>query len=199
MQVAGQKAQLFARLDRRARQDDAGDLLVPEGRDRSGNGKVSLARARRADAHDDRIFADGLHIAFLAERLGLDRLALGRDAENVAAHGMHLGLAAVARQADDVLHGLRADRLAAPRHCGQRADRARGDLHIIVPAGDLEFGPAADDRHAELALDQFDIFVKCTENRHEQLGLFHLDCLFYGLHLAFVFYGLDACRSAPAR
>src|SRR5208337_3509450 len=43
LQGAGEKAQAFSGLDRRARQDDAVDLLVQQRRDRHGDGEVGLA------------------------------------------------------------------------------------------------------------------------------------------------------------
>ena len=45
LQVAGQKAEPLARLDRGARENDAVDLPLAERRDRGGDGEIGLARA----------------------------------------------------------------------------------------------------------------------------------------------------------
>jgi hypothetical protein len=50
LHVAGQVAQLFARLDRGARQDDPVDLAADEHRHAHGHGEIGLAGARGADA-----------------------------------------------------------------------------------------------------------------------------------------------------
>ena len=99
---------------------------------------------------------------------------------------MHFGFAPVARQPDDILHGLRADGLAARRHGNQRLYGAPGNLDVRRLARNLQFGSPADDRHAQFPLNQLDILIKCAENRNQQFGSLHLYCLFYGLHLAFL-------------
>ena len=88
---------------------------------------------------------------------------------------MNLALAVFARKTDDVLHGLRADSLAAACHGEQCADGARGYAHVFRLAGDLELLSAADDGDLELMLEQLDVFVERAEHCHQQLGLFNRD------------------------
>ena len=79
LQVAGQEAELLARLDRRARQHDAADLLGQQARDRLRHRQVGLAGAGRADAEDDVVLVDGFEVLPLRRRLGHDlRLADAR-------------------------------------------------------------------------------------------------------------------------
>ena len=119
----------------------------------------------------------------LAERFRLDRLALGRDAQHIAAHRVDLALAAVLRQPDDVLHGLCANGFSSACHRQQRRNRACSDGHAFVLAGDFQLGSAADDRDVQFALDLLDVFVKCTEYCHQQFRLLDLHYLFYGYTL----------------
>ena len=113
----------------------------------------------------------------------LDRLALGCDAQHIAAHRVDLALAAVLRQTDDVLHGLCADGFSSPCHGQQRRNRACSDGHAFVLTGDFQLSSAADDRDVQFALDLLDVFVKCTEYCHQQFGLLDLHYLFYGYTL----------------
>ena len=60
LQIAGQKAELFAGLNRGAREDDAADLLRAERRDRHCDGEIRLACSGRAHADRDRILPEGI-------------------------------------------------------------------------------------------------------------------------------------------
>ena len=64
-------------------EDDAVDLLGPEGRHRGGHRQIGLTGARGANAKSYHIVPDSLHI-FLPQGLGLDRLALGSDIHNTS-------------------------------------------------------------------------------------------------------------------
>ncbi len=68
-QRAGQEAEPLARLDRRAGQDDAVDLLGQQRLHGLGHGEVGLAGAGRADAEDDRVLVDRVDVALLVQRL----------------------------------------------------------------------------------------------------------------------------------
>ena len=112
---------------------------------------------------------------------------------------MDLALAAVLRQTDDVLHGLGADGFSAACHGQQRRNCACGDGDAFVLAGDLQLRAAADDRDVQFPLDLLDVFVKCTENCHQQLGLFNLHYLFYGYTLLNSSYIIFVGRGALTR
>ncbi len=64
--VAGQKAEALAGLDRRANQEDALDRALPQQVDRHAHGQVRFAGAGRADAQDQVVVAHGVDIAGLA-------------------------------------------------------------------------------------------------------------------------------------
>ena len=75
--AAGQEAEPLARLDRRAREHDALDLLLHQRAHRQRHRQVGLAGAGRADAEDDVVLADGVDVALLRQALGRDRAARG--------------------------------------------------------------------------------------------------------------------------
>ncbi len=74
-EVPGEEAELLARLDRGAGQDDAVDGLVLEEGQGHGHGQIGLARAGRADAEDEVVGLDGLEVGLLVQALGIDGLA----------------------------------------------------------------------------------------------------------------------------
>src|SRR5690606_20900355 len=88
-------------------QDDAVDLLGLQGLYRLGHGEIRLAGAGGADAEDDGVLVDRVHVTLLVERLGADRApARGED---VLGEDLRGGLLAVALTALTRLeHGDRA-------------------------------------------------------------------------------------------
>ena len=72
LQVARQEPELLAGFDRRARQDDAADLLGQQVADRLRHRQVGLARAGGADAEDDVVLLDRLEILPLVDALRVD-------------------------------------------------------------------------------------------------------------------------------
>ena len=82
VQGAGQEAKALPRLHRRPGEDDPGHFLGLQRLDRLGHRQVGLPGPGRADAEDDRVLVDGVHIPLLVERLGADRpTAGGQDVE----------------------------------------------------------------------------------------------------------------------
>jgi hypothetical protein len=77
VEIAGEKAEGFAGLDRGAGEDDAGNLFGFEGNDRHGHGEVGFAGAGGADAEGEVVLADGLDVAFLADGFGVTGDFLG--------------------------------------------------------------------------------------------------------------------------
>ena len=69
---AGQKSEALAGFDRRARQDDAVDLLGEQRADGHGHGEIRLSRAARADGEHHVVLFDLFHVAALAGVLGRD-------------------------------------------------------------------------------------------------------------------------------
>ena len=76
--VAGEEAEPFPRLDRRAREDEPPDLPLRERRDRERDREVGLAGSGRADPEGDGAVADRVHVALLGDRLRRDPLAAMR-------------------------------------------------------------------------------------------------------------------------
>jgi hypothetical protein len=151
LHVAGQKAQVLARLDCRPREHDATDTLSRERVDGGRHGEIGLARSRRTDAHDDVVVLHLAQILGLPGRLGLDdrsnagqRDPLSRDAVARAVL-VAIGLAAI----DCVAHaqhvvGRKLATLArrlhhACRDSGRSTDGVRrsDDGHCVAAQRDL--------------------------------------------------------------
>ena len=131
-EVAGQEAEPLARLDRRAGQDDAVDLLGLEGLHGQGDGQVALARAGRPDPEGDDVVADGVGVALLAARLGPDRTAPGR-AQHLG--GEHLGRTLVGPDhVDGAVHDLRVDGVALLEQQAQLVDQSRSASAASSPS-----------------------------------------------------------------
>ena len=169
MQVARQKTQPLARLDRGAREDDAVDALGAKRRDRLRHGKICLARAGRADAERDRVLLDRIEIRALAERLGLDGLALCRDAYDITRKLLDLLLPALAHEAEDVAHVLLADLLALGRQRQQAGDGLFGIEHVFRLAGDVDLLVAVGHAHVVFGLDHPQVLVKRPEHADDVL------------------------------
>ena len=83
LQVARQETEFFTRLNRRTRQDNTAYLIVSECRDRHRHCKVCFSGSGRADAEDDHLFPDRIHVRFLTECFRFDRTACDRVADAV--------------------------------------------------------------------------------------------------------------------
>ena len=169
LQVAGQKAQPLARLNRRAREDDAVDALGAKRRDCLRHGEVSLAGAGRADAERDRVLLNGIQIRALTERLGLDGLALGRDAHHIARKLLNFLLPALAHETEDVAHVLLADLLALGCERQQTGDGLFGIEHVLGLTGDVDLLVAVGHAHVVFGLDHPQVLVKRPEHADDVL------------------------------
>ena len=72
LQGAGKEAEALAGLDRGTDQNDAADALGVDGGHGHGDGEIGFAGAGRAHAEDHVVLLDGLDVAALVERAGLD-------------------------------------------------------------------------------------------------------------------------------
>ncbi len=166
-QVAGQKAEAFAGLDRRAGQDDALDQIALESIDRTGHREIGLAGASRADAERDVMFLNRLQVSDLAwcaaVQLGLagDQLRAIHRAFGLARNAAHRGVAhfdqaeldfidrqRLAGHAIEVLEGLR----------GQPGFFAKNRKPLV----------AALDDHIKAGFDLADVFIQRTTQVGQQ-------------------------------
>jgi hypothetical protein len=127
-QVAGQEAQALARLDRRAGEDDALDLLGVQRLHRHGDREPALAGAGGADAERDDVLGDGVDVALLPGGLGPDPPPVG-GAQHLV--GEHLGRALVGlHHVDGARHQGAVERLAALQQRDQFAEHAAGPVGV---------------------------------------------------------------------
>ena len=89
LQVAGQEAELLARLDGRARQDDPADLLREQERDGLRHRQVRLAGAGGPDAEHDVVLIDGVEIPALVERSSARSAGACRPASRCPSRDSH--------------------------------------------------------------------------------------------------------------
>src|SRR5579859_996739 len=132
--VAREKSEPLAGLDRGPGEDDPPDFPLRQRPDREGHGQIGLARPGRADGERDRVLPDRVDVELLVDRLRRDLLAA------VPPDHVLEDLADVVRLVDRADHGV---------------DRSRPDL---VPALDqldelVDHGPGLRDVHL-LALDR---------------------------------------------
>ena len=175
MQIARQEAQPLPCLDRGPRQDDAVDLFGTEGRDGLRHSEIGFAGTGRADADGDGILFNGLEIFLLTERLGLDRAALRRHADDVLGDLADLILVSGLDERDEIAHLLRVDLLALGREREQCLDGAGRIVDLLHIALDLQLGIAVCDLNAELCLDLLDVRIERAEHIDELFDPFCID------------------------
>ena len=178
LQVAGEEAQLFAGFHGGTGQHDAVDLLRPEGFDGHGHRQIGLAGAGRSYPHDDGVFADGLDILLLANGFGLQRFALGGNADDVPPQRIRLLLAALLHQTHHIADILRRKLLAGLHHFQQALDAAGAGHHLFGVAAYLDIGAAEHHRNAVSLLQHSDVLVRVTKQGQSVLHPFKIDALF---------------------
>src|SRR5581483_4998159 len=170
LEVAGQVAELLARLDRGAAEDDPADLAALERAHGHEHGEVRLARARGADREDHGVLADHLDVAPLAGRPhadALDRLGLfllARAAAALAAAGQEEGVDRLGRHT-----ALGADGL---EHLGQDLRRRLLERGLAL---DLELALTRDDLDVELLAHEAEVAVAGPEQRARLVQTLELD------------------------
>ncbi len=96
LHVAGQIAQLLARLNGRARQDDLVHMPADQHVHADSHRQIGLARTRRADAKGQFIVEQRLHISLLRVGARLDQLLAGLDLDPLGFAFEQLDLVALA-------------------------------------------------------------------------------------------------------
>ena len=89
--VPRQKSKLFARLHCRSGQDNPLDLLLHEGGNSHGHGKIGLPCSRRTDADDEIISPNGIDVTLLGKALGRNDPLFGRDVNRIQKDVLKVG------------------------------------------------------------------------------------------------------------
>ena len=191
LQVTGQEAQFFPGFDSRPGQDDPFDFAVLEIKSRQGYGQVGLARPGRTDAEGDQVLADGIDVAFLAQRLGLDETAPGRNADRIfieVVQGLRLAFFDESGRIADV---LRRQIGIFPEQVAQDAEDFGHIGHILFAADD--HGRIAADGNAavrEFALHRLEEFVFHAQDGPGFTQIGKLQFLFYQSEILLYFMNL---------
>jgi hypothetical protein len=175
-QGAGEEAELLPRLDRRAGQDQAVDLLGHQGLDGDGHGQVGLAGAGGADPEDHGVLADGVHVLLLPDRLGLDRAATAGQ-HGVAEHHRRPGRPVVPDDVDRAADGVGGERVAPLEQGDQLLEEAGDPFGVGLFAGDGDLVAADEDRALEGGLDDLEQLVPGSKEADHRVapGDQHLD------------------------
>jgi len=175
--VAGKKAEAFAGLDRRPRQDQPVDRTGDQLLDGLGNGQIGLAAAGRTEREHHLRPAEGFDIACLCRSPGRDGLApgvndgrrhpptlVGRDGGTGTARHCDRGLDIAGIDGSSLFQPRieAAEHVAGPRGI----DRLALDLHPVAPRSDIDTKPVFDG-------DQ--MLVELAEQRAEQSGPLELE------------------------
>src|SRR5437764_998822 len=163
--VPGQEAEPLARLDRRARQDDAVDLLRLERLHGQRHGEVALARPGRTDAERDRVLPDGIHVLLLARGLRPHALAAAQDLGGEHVRRALIGL----EHLDAASHAFAIEAVALLEEDHHLLEQPSDPLGLRRVAGDGDLVAADVDLDREGPLDQAQQLVTLTEKAHHQM------------------------------
>ena len=164
VEVAGQEAELFARLHRRTGQHNALNLLALE----RGNGhrhrQIGFARTRGTNAESQRVAADRAHIFPLAQRLAADGAAAEGRRHDFAVQVIQLIQLALFQQADGVLHHRRIHAFALFGQSTELFQNLAGAVHALFVSA-LHHDVAAAQGHVYIHqfFQQADVFVPRAE------------------------------------
>ena len=172
LQVAGQKAKRLARLDRRAREDDAVDLLLFQSGHRHRHREVSFPRARRADSEGHVVLLNRLDIRALHRRLRHDGRTLCGALDFCDHERVECGRTCVLHGADGVVELELADGEPAFPSVFELAE----NLACQLDGGSIAFHAqpalAGGEFHPERALDELEVAEVVQEERPEGAGAF---------------------------
>src|SRR2546430_2206500 len=163
--VPGQEAEPLARLDRRARQDDAVDLLCLERLHGQRHGEVALARPGRTDAERDRVLPDGIHVLLLARGLRPHALAAAQDLGGEHVRRALIGL----EHLDAASHAFAIEAVALLEEDHHLLEQPPDPLGLRGVAGDGDLVAADVDLDREGSLDQAQQLVTLTDKAHNQM------------------------------
>ena len=162
-QVAGQEAEAFAGLDRRARQNDAFDPPRRHHLDRGGDRQIGLAGAGGAEAEDQLGRLERGQIVGLHRRAWRDQPLAGADRDL-----RRRRLAAVGGEPHGGIDLGRIDGKAVLEPAVEALQRGPGDIRRIRRPGDRDPVAARGQRDAEGGLDARQVRVMFAEQRRQQ-------------------------------
>ena len=129
LEGTGQKAQVLPRLDNRTRQDQTAHLVTLERGDGERHGQIGLTGTGRTQAKRDGMRADGIHIAFLTERLGAnDATAIRKQHVIAKRRRLVFTVAQDGQAARDIVGRQRA---SGRRLAKSMLEKARHELDLV--------------------------------------------------------------------
>ena len=178
LQVARKKAQLFSCFHRRTCEDYLLYLVRLESFYRHCHRKISLARSRRTNAHDDSLFPYCFNISFLTESFRLDELSAHRYAHAVIRHMLYLILLALTHKCENISYSLLSDSLALVDKSNKAIYSFRGVKYVLLIACYLDIVTSAENHNIILFLDKINILVIIAEKAEYSFHSVHADKFF---------------------
>ncbi len=179
LQIARQKAQALARLDRRPRQDDPVDLAADQHLYRFGHGKIGFPGPRRSDPKDQILGRQGPDIGGLARRTRRNQPLTGRDRQVLGMNGARLvRLALLVTGARHPHRGIDlgfGDLQAFFQALVKRLQRRAGRIDRRRIAGDLNMIAATGQPDVQLLLDAQKVLIVLPEQERQQRVIGKLD------------------------
>ena len=169
-QIAGQKPQPLAGLDRRPGQDDALDAAAHQQIDRGGYREIGLAGSGRPEPEDELILAQRFDVGRLAGRARRDAALAGAEGRVFAPEAEALVAELGLGEADRGLDSRQIDFLPAFEPLVELRQGEMGRLGRRCRTRDGEPIAARDQRDAELPLDAVEMLIAlAVKQRKEQI------------------------------
>ena len=182
MKIPRKKSELFPCLYGRTRQNNPCDLIVFKCRDCHGHSQICLSCTGRAESKDNHVFFHCVHIAFLSQRLCLDRLPLNRIGDHFFIHLQNIARLILHCKRDEIVYVLFGNHIPS---AGQFQKLFQNLLCPLRPAlfpHDLDLAVALDQCHMERALYLLCIGVQLTEYIRFMLS-WYLHCSLQDSHV----------------
>src|SRR5439155_22577509 len=165
---AREEAELLARLDGGAGEDDAAEAVLHEFGDGHRHSQIGFPRSSWPYTKHDIIAADGVDVALLRHALRRDDPLVRRDEDRVEKDVAQLGVAVARENADRVVHVGGVDRVALLEEAVELDEEAAGRLspeRVARPAerlvGDVDANP-------DVALERLQVLVVLAEQLAEE-------------------------------
>ena len=161
--IAGQKADLFARLNSRPRENDAAHFFLHEGTDRHRHSQISFAGPSGADTDHDVVRLNGFDIGFLRRRFWRDESFLGDDGRGVGEKFFDRSLGTLPERAQSMGNVVRLKDHPVIGKGGEFREDAFCVASGVCRTVEGEFFSARREAHTEVFFDQLEVLVVVTE------------------------------------
>lgn len=161
--IAGQKADLFARLNSRPRENDTAHFFLHKGTDRHRHSQIGLAGPSGADADHDVVRLNGFDIGFLRRRFWRDKSFLGNNSRCARKEFFDRSLGTLPQRAQGMGNVVRLKDHPVVGEGGQFREDTFRVASGVCRTVEGEFFSARREAHTEVFFDQLEVLVVVTE------------------------------------